>query len=272
MAFEWGEDSFVKHWLVLWWPSVAGLRAHNLLWSRCARCVWDYSIDYEKGKRCFIYTEWRRNVYPQQNGGIFFWISWTYMAFCIGYFVDCWMKDSYALTTSFSKEGLSEIWPIIVNYTSYYHIAILLFISMSLPYMLLFSLSLTSSCGTWAVPELQSIWTSPQHSTVSKPQDISVKQALFPQLQGSSPHRVSPRMFSRPVLEISYSYLTLHIDLAEVSKCLHRSKEVTQEGKEESTLERSSASRISAHSSRSNISPDAPPPSKLRLLPPSTIA
>jgi len=28
---------------------LAGLRAHNLLWRKCARCVWDDSIDYERG-------------------------------------------------------------------------------------------------------------------------------------------------------------------------------------------------------------------------------
>ena len=30
-----------------------------------ARYVWDYSIDYETGKRCFIYTPC--NIYPQQG-------------------------------------------------------------------------------------------------------------------------------------------------------------------------------------------------------------
>ena len=27
--------------------------------------MWDNSINYERGKRCFIYTEWWRNIYPQ---------------------------------------------------------------------------------------------------------------------------------------------------------------------------------------------------------------
>src|SRR5277367_5529668 len=43
----------------------AGLRAHNLLWRKCAQCVSDDSIDYESRQAVLLYTEWWRNVHPQ---------------------------------------------------------------------------------------------------------------------------------------------------------------------------------------------------------------
>jgi len=41
---------------------LACLQAHNLLWRKSARCVWDDSIDYERASGA-LYT---------QNGGVIF--------------------------------------------------------------------------------------------------------------------------------------------------------------------------------------------------------
>ena len=45
---------------------LAGLGAHNMLWRKSARCMWDNSIDYERCQAVLLYTEWWRNIYPQQ--------------------------------------------------------------------------------------------------------------------------------------------------------------------------------------------------------------